>query len=343
MKARDARSLTGRELEDLRLRVVKSVVESGLKQIEAAKLFGIAYQTVSNWVRRYKASGWRGMKAKKKGRPRRIKLQPLQAAAVVRKIENRCPDQLLMSFALWTRDAVAQLIETMYGVKLSVATVGRYLHRWGFTPQKPLRRAFEQDPQAVKKWVNEEYPAIQMQAKEEGALIHWGDEMGLRSDHQTGTSWGRRGQTPVIPGTGQRFRLNMISALTNQGHLAFMVFPDGFTSDVFLTFLQRLVRYSPQKVFLIVDGHPVHKSLAVSKWLNEHQAEISMFFLPAYSPELNPDELLNQDVKSNALGRQRPRTRQELLDFTRSYLQETKKRPAIIRNYFLQQDVRYAA
>jgi hypothetical protein len=258
-------------------------------------------------------------------------------------IEDRCPDQLRLPFALWTREAVAELIQQRYGIGLSVWTVGRYLRHWGFTPQKPVRRAYERDPEAVRRWLEKEYPAIRRRAKAQGAEIYWGDQMGLRSDHQTGTSYGRRGSTPVLPGTGKRFGCNMISAITNRGQLAFMVFKCRFTAQVMLVFLGRLVRHAGRKVFLIVDGHPVHGAKAVSRWLATHAEQIEMFLLPGYRPELNPDELLNNDVKSNALGRRRPAHQIEMISEVRGYLRGTQRRPDIVINYFQEEHVRYAA
>jgi hypothetical protein len=270
-------------------------------------------------------------------------LAPHQAALTVRLITGQCPDQLRLPFALWTREAVQQLLTDRFGLQVSVWTVGRYLARWGLTPQKPLRRAFEQDPAAVQRWLAEEYPTIQAAAKQAKATIHWGDEMGLRSDHQTGTSYGRKGQTPVIPGTGQRFRCNVLSTVTNRGQLAFMVFKEGLRVPVFLRFLARLLRHSPTAVFLIVDRHPVHRAKAVQRWLATHAARIRLFFLPAYSPALNPDEYLNHDVKSNALGRQRPHTQIELLGTLRAALRSRQRRPAHVRSYFQAKPVQYAA
>jgi len=224
--------------------------------------------------------------------------------------------------------------------------VGRYLRAWGLTPQKPVRRAYEQNPAAVRKWLEQEYPSIREQARQWKAQIHWLDEMGLRSDHQAGRSYGRRGQTPVVWGTGQRFRCNMISSITNRGRLAFMIFRQRFTARVFLNFLGRLLRLTRKtrrKVFLIVDGHPVHKARLVSRWLAEHREQIRIFFLPSYSPELNPDELLNQDVKTNALGRVRPINVQEMMDNVRSYLRITQASPTVVKNYFCERHVLYAA
>ncbi len=206
-----------------------------------------------------------------------------------------------------------------------------------------MRRAFEQNPEEVSRWLEEEYPMIQKQARREKAEIYWGDEMGLRSDHAVGRSYGRCGQTPVIPGTGQRFGCNMISSITNRGRLNFMVFKKRFRSDVFIEFLRRLVRQSKRKVFLITDRHPVHRSSAVRRWLDANRRRIRMFFLPEYSPKLNPDEYLNNDVKSNAVGRQRAADQSEMIAQVRSYLRQTQGRPEIVCNYFEHEDVIYAA
>ena len=339
----DTRRLSPAGQEDLRRRVVKAVVERGLSKSAAAQTFGVSRTSVHYWVEQFQNRGARGLTSKPRGRPRGLCLKGHQAATIVRLISDRCPDQLKLPFALWTREAVGQLISERYGVQLSVSTVGRYLRRWGFTPQKPLRRAYERDPEKVKKWLDEEYPAIRRQAKREKAEILWGDEMGLRSDHQTGTSCGRRGKTPTIPGTGQRFSCNMISTVTNQGRLTFMVFKKRFTTDVMLQFLRRLVRQAKRKVFLIVDGHPVHRSRKVKRWVEEHKQQIRLVQLPGYSPDLNPDELLNQDVKSNALGRRRPSNQTEMISDVRSYLRSTQRQPAVVKNYFQHETVQYAA
>ena len=303
MDTQDARKLSSDAQEVLRRRVVRAIRELGMSKAEAVRTFGVSKSAVFKWINAYRSGGERALAGRKRGRPRRSTLQGHQAATTVRIITDRCPDQLKLSFALWTRQAVADLMEQRWEVRLSVWTVGRYLKKWGFTPQKPLRRAYEQNPRAVQKWLDEDYPLIVRQARRQNAEIHWGDEMGLRSDHQTGTSYGRRGQTPVIAGTGKRFRCNMISTITNRGRLAFMVFTRPFTADVMIEFLGRLIRHAQRKVFLIVDGHPVHRSGKVKNWLAKHADEIKAFELPGYSPELNPDELLNQDVKSNALAR----------------------------------------
>lgn len=335
--------MTAQAQEELRIRVVRAIRERGLSQAEACRTFGVGKTSVWRWLAAVRHGGTQRLRSRKRGRKPGSSLKGHQAATVVRLITDRCPDQLKLSFALWTRDAVRELISDRFGVPLSLSTIGRYLKKWGFTPQKPLRRAYEQNPKAVQAWLNEEYPAIHNEAKKQGAEIHWGDEMGVRSDHQTGTTYGRKGQTPVVPGTGQRFRCNMISTVTNLGKLAFMVFKQRFTADVMIAFLKRLIRHATRKVFLIVDRHPVHRSKKVSQWIARHEDRLARFFLPGYSPELNPDELLNQDVKSNAIGRQRPNTQTEMIDNLRSYLRSTQKQPAAVKAYFQEQHVRYAA
>lgn len=341
MKNKDARSLNSESQEALRRQVV-AALEGGMNQSEAARVYKVSRTAVSNWWGAYHRGGEKALAAGKKGRPPKLSLRPWQCAQVVRTITERCPDQLKFPFYLWTREAVGKLIERRYRVRLSVWTVGRYLKRWGFTPQKPLKRAFEQDPEAVRRWLEEEYPAIRAQAKREGAEIHWGDEMGLRSDHHVGRSYGLKGKTPVIPGTGQRFGCNMISTITNRGTLRFMVFSGEFNAEVFIKFLGRLLKGTRRKIFLIVDRHPSHKARKAGRWLKERKERIEMFFLPGYSPKLNPDEYLNNDVKSNAVGRRRPSTKAELVADVRGYLRSTQRHSEIVKSYFQAPPVRYA-
>ncbi len=341
MKTQDARFLSPQAQEDLRRRVVAAVM-GGMNQAKAARTFGVSRQSVNSWMQKCRSGGLRYLSARRRGRPSVQRLAPHQAATTVRLITDRCPDQLKLPFVLWTREAVGELLARRFGVRVSVWTVGRYLRHWGFTPQKPVRRAYERDPEVVRKWLQEKYPAIQARAKRDGAEIHWGDEMGLRSDHQAGRSWGRRGQTPVIPGTGRRFGCNMISTITNRGRLYFMVFKERFNARVFIRFLKRLKRQIGRKVVLIVDEHPAHKAGEAKRWLNSQEEHLQMYFLPPYSPELNPDELLNQDVKTNAVGRRRAIDQADLMANVRGYLRSTQKMPDVVRSYFQEKHVRYA-
>jgi transposase len=342
MDTTDARSLSAAAQEALRKRAVKAVLD-GMTHEEVGKVFGVARGTVSRWMQIHRRQGETGLKARRQGRPPGSRLKGHQAATIVRMITDRYPEQLKLPFVLWTREAVAELIERRLGLRVSLSTVGRYLRRWGFTPQKPARRAFEQNPAAVEHWLKLEYPRIQAVARREGAEIHWGDEMGLRSDHQAGQCWAPKGKTPVISGTGQRFRCNMISSITNRGTLRFRVFHGSFTTDVFMDFLERLIKSCEAKIFLIVDRHPVHRARKVTHWLEKHKDRIKLIFLPAYSPHLNPDEYLNHDVKANSVGRRRPRNRDEMTANVRSYLRSTQKQPEIVKRFFLAESVRYAA
>lgn len=342
MVSTDARRLRPAAQEALRFRVMEAI-RSGMKPARAARTFKVSRTAVYYWRRTVALGNVTSLRSKKRGRPAAPRLAGHQAATIVRLITDRTPDQLKLPFALWTREAVRDLLAQRYGLPLSVRTVGRYLQRWGFTPQKPLRRAYERDPAAVRRWKEQEYPAIARQAKAEKAEIHWGDQMGVRSDHQAGRSYGRRGQTPIIPGTGKRFGGNMMSSITNRGHLSFLMFKERFTSVVFIRFARRLLRQRRRKVFLILDGHPVHRSAAVQRWLAAHAHRIRVFFLPGYSPELSPDEYLNQDVKTNAVGRQRAATQPELLGNVEAYLRATQRRPNIVRSYFQAEHTRYAA
>ncbi len=345
MKTQDTRTFSPAAQESLRRRVVEAVINQDMTMTAAARTFNVSRTSVYAWLAAYHRSGQAALRSGKRGRkPGGYRLIGWQAATIVRLIEDRCPDQLKLPFVLWTRQAVGQLIEERFGIVLSIRTVGRYLNRWGFTPQKPVRRAYERNPQAVKRWLKEEYPKIANRAKAEKARILWEDEMGLRSDHQAGRSYGRRGKTPQIPGTGKRFGCNMVSAISNQGELSFMVFKERFTSRRFIGFMRRLVRQADgQKVFLILDGHPVHRAKLVKQWVAKREALIELFTLPGYSPDLNPDELLNQDVKSNAVGRRRAKDQADLIADVRGYLRSTQRQPQIVRNYFEHPDVQYAA
>lgn len=339
----DARKLSPETQEQIRRQAV-AAVENGMTRVAAAALFGVTRHSVDRWVKAFREKGTGALARQKRGpKSESRRLDAKQSAEVVKLITDREPEQLKLPFALWTREAVRSLIRRKFGVRVSLSTVGRYLARWGFTPQKPVRRAYERDPEAVERWLKEEYPAIRKRAKAERALIYWGDEMGVRSDHQTGRSYGLKGKTPAIAGTGQRFRCNMVSALTNRGHLSFMVFKKGFTAAVFLRFLRRLVKDAQRRIFLIVDRHPVHRSKKVRQWLARHTAQVELFFLPGYSPELNPDEMLNQDVKSNAVGRKRPQTLRQMMGQVRRYLERRRALPEIVRRYFHEASVKYAA
>lgn len=340
----DARKLDLFGKEDLRRRVVRAVVDEGLSKAEASRVLGVSRTSVHAWLALYERRGEDGLTPGRPGRPRGGgRLRGWQAAAIVNIIKDRCPDQLKMPFALWTREAVRDLIRMKFGIRYSLGMTGRLLRHWGFTPQKPVTRAYERDDEAIRHWLRYEYPALRRRAKRENAEIYWEDETGLRSDHLAGRGYSPRGRTPVIASTGKRFGCNVISAVNNLGKMRFRVFRGSFTQSVLIEFLERLVRDAKRKVIVIADGHPAHKGRRVKQWLEAHASQCELLLLPGYAPELNPDELLNQDLKSNVFSSIRPRTPDELITQTRSYLRATQMRRDIVRSYFQEAHVHYAA
>lgn len=340
---RIAKRHTQEEQALLRQKAVEMVL-AGSKQVQVAQLLGMHKDTVNRSVTRARKHGKGSLVAKRRGGRKPCRLTAQQSRWVQKAIEEKAPEQLKLPFALWTREAIAALIQQKYELKLPLRTLSDYLKRWGFTPQKPARQAIEQKPEVVKIWLEEAYPAIEARAKAEKGLIYWEDEMGLRSDHQAGRSFSPKGKTPVVKVSGNRFRCNMISALTNRGQLAFSIFEGNFVVPVFLAFLERLIKHAKgRKVFLIADGHPVHKANAVKAWLTQRPKEIELFYLPAYSPERNPDELLNQELKASVYKTGRPKNKTDLKRKLKARLCSIQKQPHKIQAYFQKPSVRYAA
>jgi transposase len=345
MADEDTRSLSGAAQAALRNRAVRAVLD-GMTQAQAARVFGVHHNAVNRWIKRYREGGWAGLSEQRRGRRpgEQAALSQYQQQELMALVRESTPDQLGLPGFLWTREAVAELITQRYGVWLARTTVGGYLRGWGFSPQKPQRRALEQNPAAVARWLAEEFPAIRARAKREGGMVLWLDEMGVRSDAAAGRSWAPVGQTPVIKRTGKRFRVNMISAISNQGMLRFRLFVGSFSGQVFIDFLRRLLRdCGGRKVHLIVDGHPVHRAKLVNAWIGRHADRIQLHFLPGYSPELNPVELLNHDVKANAAGRRRPRSAGELRNELQGYLRRRQRQPQVLVRFFDHPTTRYAA
>lgn len=342
MKTVDSRSLSPTQQEVVRKGAVKAFLD-GVEIKNVCRIYSVSRQSLHNWVSAYKKKGESALRTKKQGRPEGGLLKNWQSAQVVKSIKNYCPNDIEMPYFLWSREAVSKIIFERYKISLSKTTVGRYLKKWGFTSQKPIKRAYERNDEDVIKWVEETFPSIRKRAKKENAAIFWEDESGLSSENIAGKSYGLKGKTPVVKKTGKRFRCNMISAISNGGKLYFNLFDEKFDSDVFIQFLKKLCRESDRKVFVITDRHPVHKSKKVATWLTQNKNMIEMYFLPGYCPELNPDELLNNDIKSNALGKYRPRTKDEMKKRVKSHLSMRQKQPAILKNFFHGKHVKYAA
>lgn len=344
-KHRDARQLTQSAQEELRRRAV-AMVRSGLTQLVVADLLEVSRGAVGMWFRRAEREGDDALQKRKRGQPegQRQRLSGTQAATICNIIRDRCPDQVKLPFALWTREAVQRLISEQFGVELAIRTVGDYLARWGFTVQKPAVRVYECSSEAVRRWVEDEYPRIAARAKAEGAGIWWGDETGLRSRHYTGTSYSPRGKTPITRGSGKHFGCNLFSAITNRGELAFRVYEGKFNATIFQDCMERLVAQAGgRKVFLILDNLRVHHAKVLKPWLEARRHEIELFFIPSYSPHLNPDELLNHDLKANAVGRKRARNESEMIANAIDHLEGRARTPEVVAAFFREEHVRYAA
>jgi len=344
MERSDGRKLSIEALNERRRRAVKMRL-AGATIMEAVEQCELGRSAVIRASQAYARGGWRAVSVTGGGRPTgsgRL-LSQAEESAVQWLIQDRTPDQLKMNYALWTRQAVSELIEVRYGIRLQVRTVGKYLKRWGYTPQKPLKKAYEQSPVAVGRWLGEQYPTIAKRAKQEGAEIHWGDETGLRSDDVRGRGYAPKGQTPVLRINSRREGLSVISTVTNKGEMRWKIFSGALNAKILLDFLKRLTRQRDRKLFLILDNLRVHHSKPVKQWLAENADKIEVFYLPSYSPELNPDELLNSDLKQRVTTAAPARTKRALTRTAERSLRSIQKQPQRIQSYFQHKDVNYAA
>lgn len=340
----DARTLKPAAQAEQR-RIAMSMRAAGTSFSQIGRVLGVHYATVSTWWDRYQADGIDALASQTRG-PKpgtRRRLTPRQEQAVQRAITDTTPDQLKLPFALWTRAAIAQLIQQKFGVALPVRTMGHYLRRWGFTAQKPIKRAYEQRPEAIAAWLKTEYPRIRRQALAEGAEIHWGDETSLSTSDARGRSFAPRGKTPVRPILSQRRSGRFLSTISNAGTLRFMVLTKAIDARTLIKFFTRLCKDTGRKVFVILDNLNVHKARDVREWVAAHADAIALFYLPAYSPELNPDEYLNGDLKSSVAQRAPARNRDALLGTATARLRSLQRRPECVKKFFPHPRVRYAA
>lgn len=344
MEKRDARKLSTQAQQELREMAIR-LKESGKTYKAIAEIVHVQPTTICAWYKAYQRGGKKAIKIKKRGRPSGScrTLTAAQENEVQKAIVDKCPDQLKFPFALWTRVAVQQLVKELFLIKMPIRTVGEYLKRWNYTPQKPLRKAYKQNPKAISAWLKTEYPTIAIKSKKEKAEIHWGDETGLCNDSYHGRSYAPRGETPAIKIHPRCQRVNLISTVTNQGKVRFMIYKDKMNSQTLIRFMKRLIKDSGQKIFLILDNLRVHHSHMVKDWLKDHKTEIKVFFLPSYSPELNPDEYLNCDLKIGVHSKVPARTKEQLTKKTLSHLRKLQKMPGRVKNYFKHPKISYAA
>lgn len=341
MANRDARNLDHKTLEEIRIRAVEQV-QAGESPEDVIRALGFSRSCIYTWLARYRAGGWGALKAKALlGRP--VKISGSQMKWLYRTVTEDNPLQYRFEFALWTRDMIQVLLRKQFGLRLSLSSVGRLLKQLGLSCQRPLFRAFEQDPRRVEAWKREEYPAIQTFAKRENAEIWFGDEGGLRSDYHAGTSWGVKGHTPVVPHTGNRISMNMLSAVNARGQMRFMVHDGRLNGPVFVEFLQRLVHNATRPIFLVLDGHSAHKSKPVREYVDSLGGQLRLFFLPPYSPELNPDEQVWNHVKHHGVGRMLVVGKRHLKALIQAKLRRLQNSPNLVRSFFLLPDTQYAA
>ena len=340
----DARQLSDEALQVLRLRALRGI-ELGYAEVELADLLGVCHETISRWRTAYLADGLPALPGGRTGRPLGSGrfLSDQQAERIQARIDFHSPEDVGIPHALWTRRAVRDLIRKEFGIDLAERTVGLYLRRWGYTSKRPARHARHQDPDEVEEWLLERYPAIEAQAEREGAEILWADEVGVEADQHPGYGYARAGERATMEVPKPHIRVSQISAVSNEGTVRFMTYQGALNAAVFLTFLTRLVAGASRKVLLIVDRLQAHKTPAVEAWVEAHREQIEVFYLPAYSPELNPVEYLNNDMKGAineaGLPPDRPTLRSRLSGFMRRLVRV----PEHVISYFVHPWTQYAA
>ena len=359
MEKRDARKLKISAQQELRERGVK-MREQGMSYKDIGQILDVHHTTISTWYAKYKRDGKDGIKIKIRGRKEGDKktLSPSQEAQIIKRLIDTTPKQLKFKYVLWTREAVKKLIKHDYDIEMPISTVGKYLQRWEFTSQVPIKRAYERNDAKVQAWLKDTYPSIEKQSKEENAEIQWAEKQRklMTKCHRFPLcvtacvslpsiikGYAPKGKTPVMEHIAKRFKINMISSITNRGKLRFMVYEQNMDANLFITFLERLIESSDKKIFLILDNLRIHHAKLVKAWVEEHQSKIALFYLPSYSPDLNPDEYLNNDFKRNVNSKHIPINKKELAQNTEDFMTMLSKDSQRVANYFKHEKIAYAA
>jgi len=337
-RSSDGRVHDHHTLQAMRQQAVKAV-RSGQTASSVAAAFGVNTRSVFRWLAAYVNGGQDALLAKPiPGRP--PKLTPEQMTWIARTVREHTPQQQRFAFGLWTLKLIGDLIKREFGVHLSTTTTHLVMRTLGFSAQKPRYHAWQQDPVLVRTWETETFPAIAAQAKREGASVYFADESGIRSDYHTGTTWAPKGHTPVVTATGRRFSLNMLSAINPRGELRFMLHEGSVTAGVFVEFLGRLLIGAKGPVFLIVDGHPIHRAKMVKTFVDNTQGQLRLFFLPPYAPQLNPDEVVWAHVKRHVANKL-VQSKQEMKQMAMAALRRIQKLPELVKSFFRQPECQY--
>jgi transposase len=340
----DARELSDEVLEALRLRALRGC-QLGFTETEIADLLGVRRETVCHWWSAYVEGGLDALPHDRTGRPLGSgrTLSDEQAACIQQQLRTHQPEELGIAAPLWTRRAVGELIRRQLGIVLAVRTVGLYLQRWGFTPKRPRRHARDQEPEEVRQWLEETYPAIEQRARQEKADIYWGDEVGVAADQQPARGYAPEGEAATMDVPDPHIRANQISAISNEGKVHFMTYLGSMNAALFLVFLQRLLRSTTGKVFLIVDRLRAHMTPEVAAWVAAHGERLEVFYLPRYAPELNADEYLNHDLKEQVNAAGLPHNKGEVRSRIQGFMRKLLHLPQHVMNYFQHPSVQYAA
>lgn len=344
MSNRDSRKLSPDAQHEVRRQAMK-MHQEGVKNGKIAELLEIHRNTVGKWIKRFQSGGIKSLSVQKRG-PKigsMMQLSSKEQNSIRKKLIEKEPDQLKLPFALWTREAVGLLIKKKTGQDLDLRQVGRYLKRWGFTAQRPAKQAYQRCDKKVKVWLDTDYPAIKQRAEQEGAEIHWADETGIKSHNHRGRGFSPKGKTPIRKHNAQYEKVNMISSVTNQGKLRFMCYDGSFTYQTFHKFLRNLILESAgRKIFVIVDNLRVHHAKVIQRWLKFHRNLIEVHYLPSYSPDLNPDEYLNCDLKTELAKRPERREKGQWRPTVEATMQYLASKPERVASYFKAESIQYA-
>ena len=340
----DARRLSDEVLEALRLRALRGC-ELGFTEVDVAELLGVSQETVSRWWTAYTTGGLGALPGDRTGRPvgSGRMLSDEQARYIQDLIDDHSPEELGLPSPLWSRRAVRDLIRQECGVAMPVRTVGEYLKRWGYTAKVPRRHARRQDPEEVRRWLEETYPAIAARARREGAEISWCDETGVAADKHPRYGYAREGQPATMEVPGPHIRMNQISAIRNEGTVRFMTYKGSMDGALFTVFLGRLLRTAARKALPIVDRLRAHEKATVMDWVEAHKDRIEVFSMPPYTPEYNPDEYLNNDLKGDVNEAGLPATEEDLRSRMQRFMRRLFDAPEHVMSYFQHPCVQYAA